>query len=94
MFRTEQENTERDGRFVLYENETLVGELSYRWSGKSKFIIMHTGVEAGHEGKGIGKRLVMKAVEYARANQLKIIPICPYARKVFDSDPDLDDVRH
>lgn len=30
------------------------------------------------EGKGIGARLVQHALEYARANKLKVIPTCPF----------------
>lgn len=37
--------------------------------------------------------MVMQAVEYARENHLKIIPLCPFARKVFDKRQDIQDVR-
>jgi len=43
-------------------------------------------------GKSAGKQLVAAAVEYARANQLKIIPLCPFAKAVFDKTPTFQDV--
>ncbi|WP_246131531.1 GNAT family N-acetyltransferase [Aquimarina intermedia] len=55
--------------------------MTYTWAGKSKFIINHTGVEEQFSGKGFGKKLVMKSVEFARNNDLKILPLCPFAKK-------------
>jgi predicted GNAT family acetyltransferase len=36
--------------------------------------------------------MVMAAVEYARANDFKIIPLCPFAKSVFDRTADIHDV--
>ena len=45
-----------------------------------------------NEGKGFGKKMVTKAVEYARENHIKIIPLCPFAKSVFDKTPNFKDV--
>jgi predicted GNAT family acetyltransferase len=37
--------------------------MTYVSAGTSKFIIDHTGVEERFSGRGLGKQLVMKAVE-------------------------------
>lgn len=66
--------------------------MTYTWAGPTKFIIDHTDVNPDFKGKGIGKQMLMKAVEYARANQLKIMPLCPFAKSVFDKDPEIGDV--
>lgn len=44
-------------------------------------------------GKGYGKQLVMKAVEFARKQEVKIIPLCPFAAKVFARDLEIGDVK-
>ncbi|MGB3116817.1 MAG: GNAT family N-acetyltransferase, partial [Ferruginibacter sp.] len=49
-------------------------------------------VEEVYGGKGYGKKLVMQSVEYARKNNLKIIPLCPFAKKVFDRTESIRDV--
>jgi hypothetical protein len=36
--------------------------------------------------------MVLKAVEYARENGIKIIPLCPFAKSVFDKTPEIRDV--
>jgi predicted GNAT family acetyltransferase len=43
-------------------------------------------------GNGVGKQLVMAAVHYAREKQLKIMPLCPFAKSVFDKTPEIRDV--
>lgn len=45
MTRLEREDNGRKGRFIIYENETYAGEMTYTWAGNEKFIIDHTGVE-------------------------------------------------
>ena len=90
--RIEREGNEKKGRFVIFENDSLAGELTFSWAGKDKFIIDHTGVEKAFGGKGYGKKLVLKAVEYAREQEVKILPLCPYAKAVFDKHNDLHDV--
>ena len=93
MSRIEQEDNGKKGRFVIYENDEFAGEMTYVWAGEAKFIIDHTGVEEKFGGKGFGKKLVMKSVEYARQNNFKILPLCPFAKKVFDTDESIKEVQ-
>lgn len=90
--RIELEDNGKKGRFAIYENDEFAGEMTFTWAGETKFIIDHTGVEEKFGGKGYGKQLVLKAVEHARKNNLKIIPLCPYAKKVIHRDENLHDV--
>jgi hypothetical protein len=92
MTKIEREDNGKKGRFVIYENDEFAGEMTFTWAGKNKFIIDHTGVEEAFGGKGLAKQLVMAGVDYARKHDLKIIPLCPYAKKTFDRDASLSDV--
>jgi uncharacterized protein len=58
----------------------------------TRVIIDHTQVDDALRGKGAGKKLVEAAVEWARAENQKMIPLCPFARSVFDKTPDYADV--
>jgi len=87
-----QINDTRRGYFEAVEEEKQAGKMTYTWAGDSKFIIDHTEVNEEFNGKGVGKKLVMAAVEYARANNLKIIPLCPFAKSVFDKVEEIHDV--
>ena len=87
-----QENDERRGSFKAIEEGKEAGVMTYTWAGPTKFIIDHTEVDPDFKGKGVGQQMLMKAVEYARANHLKIMPLCPFAKSVFDKNPDIADV--
>lgn len=87
------EITETKGAFTAFEEEKKVGEMTYSAAGDDKIIIDdHTDVHPEEKGKGIGRVLLERAVEYARDNQIKIIPLCPYAKSMFGRDVDIRDV--
>ncbi|MGE8340302.1 MAG: GNAT family N-acetyltransferase [Flavobacterium sp.] len=88
----QQINDTRKGYFEAIEDGKEAGKMTYTWAGDSKFIIDHTEVSPDFNGKGVGKKLVMAAVEYARNNNLKIIPLCPFAKSVFDKVEKIRDV--
>ena len=88
----QQTNDTRRGYFEAIEDGKEAGKMTYTWAGDSKFIIDHTEVSPDFNGKGVGKKLVIAAVEYARANNVKIIPLCPFAKSVFDKVEEIHDV--
>lgn len=85
-------NNETKGFFKALEDGKEAGRMTYSWAGENKLIIDHTEVDPAFNGKGVGKKMVLEAVEYARKNNLKIIPLCPFAKSVFDKVEELRDV--
>lgn len=83
----------KNGSFIMMDGEIQAGLITFVWAGEDKFIIDHTEVDEKYGGQGLGKRLVMAAVEFAREKNLKIIPLCPYAKSVFDKTEEIADVR-
>jgi predicted GNAT family acetyltransferase len=88
----EQHNNEKNGYFRAVENGQTAGQMTYRWANPHKLIIDHTEVHEAFRGQKVGDQLVMAAVEYARAAQVKILPLCPFAKKVFERKPEIGDV--
>ncbi len=80
----------KKGHFKAVENEVQAGLMTYVWAGEDKFIIEHT--EGNPEFKGVGMKLLNRAVEYARQNNKHIIPLCPFAKKMFDRMDEIKDV--
>lgn len=80
------------GAFKAFIDGFLAGKMTYSQAGENKFIIDHTEVDKRFSGKGVGRRLVMESVQFARENQLKIVPLCPFARSVFEKTPEIRDV--
>jgi Predicted acetyltransferase len=80
------------GAFIIEQDHERLAEMTYSVAGEKLIIIDHTEVSDKLKGKGAGKQLVAKAVEYARAKGIKILPLCPFARSVFDKTPEFQDV--
>ena len=80
------------GYFYISVDGKQEGKMTFVFAGNDKIIIDHTEVNEGNNGKGFGKKMVAKAVEYAREKNIKIIPLCPFAKKVFDKTPEIRDV--
>lgn len=72
------------GSFYIEENNQRLAEMTYTLAGEKRMIIDHTDVSDALRGKGAGKQLVTAAVDHARAKGIKILPLCPFARSVFD----------
>lgn len=80
------------GAFVIEENNERLAEMTYSKASDLLIIIDHTEVSDKLRGQGAGKQLVAKAVAYAREKGIKILPLCPFARAVFDKTPEYQDV--
>lgn len=83
---------ENKGDFEALYNGIHAGLMTYTWAGTDKFIIDHTEVEEAFGGKGIGKTMLLAAVDFARKTNVKIIPLCPFAKATFQKNADLQDV--
>lgn len=81
-------------KFYIGEDEQHTqAMMTYVPTGTTGFIIDHTEVtDESIKGQGAGKQMVMASVEYARNNELKIVPLCPFAKSVFDKNPEIRDV--
>ncbi len=80
------------GRFFVGEDGKWLAEMTYTTPSPDKMIIDHTEVSDALRGKNTGYQLLDAAVEYARTNNIKIIPLCPFASAVFKKKPELQDV--
>jgi len=79
------------GAFIIEKDGKRLAEMTYTVAG-SRVIIDHTTVDDSLRGSGAGKQLVQKAVEWARANDRKLMPLCPFAKSVFHKTPEYRDV--
>jgi len=80
------------GMFYVGQDGAILAEMVYNMPSPDKMIIEHTEVDDSLSGKGVGKQLVRTAVEYARTNNIKIIPLCSFAKGVLDKVEEWQDV--
>lgn len=86
------EVNDKNGYFHIDIDSKTEAKMTFVFAGADKIIIDHTEVNEGHNGKGFGKMMVAKAVDFAREKNIRIIPLCPFAKKVFDKNPEYSDV--
>ena len=101
MITIQHNETEKNGIFEAWMRATeegactepvQVGEMTYSRPTPKRMIIDHTQVFEGFEGRGIARQMVLAAVDFARANSHKIIPVCSYAQKVLTRTDEYKDV--
>jgi len=86
-----KEDHDTKGRFVT----TIDGheaELTYSKLSPSRIIADHTGVPEALKGQGVGLKLVEALVDDARANDIKIVPLCPFVKAQLARHPEWSDV--
>jgi uncharacterized protein len=88
----QQKQVGHKGKFYVEQGGKELAEMTYTMPSPDKLIIDHTEVSDELRGKNVGGQLVTHAVEYARANGMKIIPLCTFAKSVFDRKPEIRDV--
>lgn len=79
--------------FYIENNKGLIAELTYYKNANNVLTIDHTEVKREMENQGIGSSLVRESVEFARKNNLKIDPLCPFAEVQFEMHKSYRDVR-
>ena len=88
----EIEHNNQFGSFYIRIDEKVAATMSFIFEGKNRISIEHTAVEPEFNGKGFGRLLVAKVVEFAREKGYKIVPRCEYAQSIFNKTPSYSDV--
>lgn len=88
----QQVDDNKHGVFKLFKGETVAAEMAYTWAGDTMLIIDHTDVSDQFRGQGLGRKLLNELVAFARGHNIKVIPLCPFAKSVFDKDLSIHDV--
>lgn len=76
------------GEFYIEENSNSIAKITYTRLGRTQIIVDHTEVADELKGQNIGKKIV----RYARDQNLKLIPLCPFANSIVERDESLQDV--
>ena len=73
-----------EGFFIFGENGDELAKLTYRKEGE-KLFFESTVVSPELRGQGIAGKLFEAGVKYARENNYKLVPVCSYIVKKFES---------
>lgn len=86
------EHNGKKGAFFIEENGERLATMEFTMAGETKMIIDHTEVDDRLRGQGAGRQLLNRLVEYVREKSIKVIPLCPFAKSVFQKDASIRDV--
>jgi predicted GNAT family acetyltransferase len=86
-----REQSPTKGRYVAVV-DGHEAEMTYSRAGEGLIIIDHTSVPDALRGRSVGQALVKKAVEDARAEGKKILPLCPFAKAQIGKHVEWQDV--
>ena len=75
----------------LGDDPELAALLDYRLMDKA-IALLHTEVQPGYEGQGVGSRFAKAVFADARERGLKIIPKCPFIVRWLERHPEQHDV--
>lgn len=84
-----------DGKRLLFsdDQDNFIGELAYDTTTDNEIIIcQHVLVSDTYQGKGIGGKLILHLIDLAQQKHMKIYPLCPFAKKFFDTHPKYDEL--
>lgn len=74
---SEIRNNEEKKRFE-YQVAGHTAIADYILTKDGRIVLTHTEVPKSMEGQGIGSKLAKAAFTYAKENELKVMPLCPF----------------
>jgi uncharacterized protein len=83
-------HNETEKRFEVWI-EGYLSKLEYIKDGKN-FVITHVGVHPELRGQGVAGKITQVALEYAKTNSLRVIPMCSYAASYIHRNPQYADL--
>ena len=86
-FRDDPENH----RYVVEIGDEVVGHAVYHVR-RDRYLFVHTEVDPGVSGRGLGKGLVRFALDDMASRQELVVPICPLFVSFIASNPQYRDI--
>ena len=79
-------------RIDAHVDGALVGFAAYEICDDGVYSFHHTEVFEGNEGRGLGQKLAAGVVDFARENDVKIAPTCPFLASYLRKHPEHQDL--
>lgn len=78
--------------YIGDSEEKPLAQMTYVTKNENVIEIDHTYVAEELNGQGIGKILLKEVVDWARKENKKITPLCPYAKVQMEKNKDYHDM--
>lgn len=84
---------DEDAHRFLLETEGQAAYLSYRRTGDSTVDFRSTFTPPALRGRGLAGRITRHALDWARDNDLQVVPSCPYVADYIEKNPEYEDLQ-
>lgn len=82
-----------NNKFFVGENEdTPLGEINYHVTEEGQLDVVRTFVSDELRGEGLAQDLLERMIKFAREENKKIIPTCPYVKRKMEANESYQDV--
>lgn len=78
-------------RFEL-QIDNHIAFIEYKFKDDKLLLLIHTEVPPELEGKGVASAIVQKTLQYAKDNNIKIIPHCSFVLSYLEKHPEWNDI--
>lgn len=89
-FEHNEENAK--GMFIMKIDDEVAANMTYSRIDANNIIVDHTAVAPSMKGKGVGTQIVQHLVDWARENNQKVLPLCPFAKAMIERHPEMQDI--
>lgn len=84
--------SETRGMFYMDDESGIVSQLTYAKKENGVMLVDHTETRRSLEGQGLASIVLQHVINYAREQNLKIDPLCPFVEVQFELHPEYKDV--
>lgn len=81
-------------QFYIQKDGKLAAEMTYSVTSETLHIIDHTYVDDKYRGQGLAEELMSTVVDYARQHQIKLLGLCPFAKRQLETKSEYADVKY
>jgi predicted GNAT family acetyltransferase len=75
-------------RYELWLGDELAGEIRYSLRDDGKLVLIHTEIDPGHKGEGLGNVLVKGGLDDLHERGIEYVVVCPFVRAYLRRHPE------
>ena len=82
----------QENKLILLNNKTEVGSATFVPQTDNTKRLVHVFVDPQFRGQGLASNIVKECAVWAKQDNFKIVPICPYAVTWFIRHPEYENI--
>ena len=84
---TEVRDNPDQHRFEIYDDDGRMAGFARYARRPGRVFFVHTEIDPSFEGRGMGSKLAMGALDAVRATGERVVPLCPFVANYIEKHP-------